>query len=232
MQSRPDVAKALAVAARTLNVQESLEETLSVIAEVARSSIPGFDHVGISTLDRHGKPQTQAATGQLVWDLDTVQYNLEEGPCVDSLHEASVVSAPHIRDDQRWPRYVPLAVERGLQSQLAVKLSLDDHQAIGGLNLYSTVSADVHPEAEHIAELFAAHAAIALGHARDREHLNEALHSRKVIGQALGILMERYSMNEDRAFAFLVRASSTSNIKLREIAQEIVDQANSGSGDS
>ncbi len=232
MQSRPDVAKALAVAARTLNVQESLEETLSVIAEVARSSIPGFDHVGISTLDRHGKPQTQAATGQLVWDLDSVQYGLEEGPCVDSLHEASVVSAPHIRSDQRWPRYVPLAVERGLQSQLAVKLSLDDHRTIGGLNLYSTVSADVHPEAEHIAELFAAHAAIALGHARDREHLNEALHSRKVIGQALGILMERYSMNEDRAFAFLVRASSTSNIKLREIAQEIVDQANSGSGDS
>jgi AmiR/NasT family two-component response regulator len=77
-----------------------------------------------------------------------------------------------------------------------------------------------------VADLFAAHAAIALGQARERETLNEALHSRKTIGQAIGILMERYQMNDERAFAFLVRASSHSHIKLRDIAQELVDQAN------
>lgn len=226
MHPRPDIANALAEAAQTLNLHQTLEEALNVVAHVARDSIPGFDHVGISTLERNGKPETRAGTDDLVWELDTIQYELDEGPCVDSLHQASVVTAPDIRNDRRWPRYVPAAAEKGLLSQMAVKLSLNGQQTIGGLNLYSTSTREIHPEAEHIAELFAAHAAIALGHARDREHLNEALHSRKVIGQALGILMERYTMNEDRAFAFLIRASSTSNIKLRDIAQELVEQAN------
>ncbi|CAA9423524.1 MAG: hypothetical protein AVDCRST_MAG35-2142, partial [uncultured Quadrisphaera sp.] len=91
---------------------------------------------------------------------------------------------------------------------------------------YSTLSDDVDEQAEPIADLFAAHAAIALGNARERATLNEALQSRKVIGEAIGILMERYDMNEDRAFAFLVRASSHGNVKLRDIAQELVDQRN------
>jgi AmiR/NasT family two-component response regulator len=111
---------------------------------------------------------------------------------------------------------------------LAVKLYLDDEGTIGGLNLYSTTSEEIDPEAESIAELFAAHAAIALGNACTQETLNDGLQTRKVIGQAIGILMERYEMTEDRAFAFLVRASSTSNIKLREVAQGLVDQKNSG----
>jgi AmiR/NasT family two-component response regulator len=77
-----------------------------------------------------------------------------------------------------------------------------------------------------LAGLFATHAAIALGHAQERAGLAEGLQTRRVIGQAIGILMTRYEMNEDRAFAFLVRASSHRNIKLRAIAQELVDEAN------
>ena len=121
---------------------------------------------------------------------------------------------------------MPRAVALGLRSQLAVRLYLDETGAMGGLNLYSTTSDDVDPDTEDVADLFATHAAIALGHAREREALNQALQSRTTIGQAIGILMERYSMNDDRAFAFLVRASSHSNLKLRDIAQELVDQAN------
>jgi GAF domain-containing protein len=226
MNTRPDVGQAIASAARSMNHKRTLDETLQAIVEVARASVPGFDEVGISTLHKDGKVQTRAATGDLVHQLDDLQYGLSEGPCVDTLREAHVVVAPHIQHDQRWPRYVPAAVERGLRSQLAVRLYLDDQGTLGGLNLYSTTSDDVDPEAEGTAELFAAHAAIALGNARERENLNQALHSRKVIGQAVGILMERYEMNEDRAFAFLVRASSHANIKLREVAQELVNRAN------
>ena len=81
-------------------------------------------------------------------------------------------------------------------------------------------------DAQALTRLFATHAAIALGHANERENLNEGLQTRKVIGQAIGILMERYKIDEDRAFAFLVRASSHGNIKLRAIAQELVDERN------
>src|SRR3954451_17196629 len=180
----------------------------------------------LSTVDRKGNVVSKAATGDLVWDLDKLQYDLGEGPCVETLRDADVVVAPHLRHDQRWPRYVPQAVRAGLRSQLAVKLYLDDEGTLGGLNLYSTTSDDIDPEAEPLADLFAAHAAIALGHASERENLNQALHSRKVIGQAIGMIMERYQLDEDRAFAFLIRASSHGNIKLRDVAQAMVDDRN------
>jgi GAF domain-containing protein len=95
---------------------------------------------------------------------------------VDALRQAHVVVAPRTHHDQRWPSCVPAAVELGLRSQLAVRRYLDDQGTLGGLNLYSTTSDDVDPEAEGNAELFAAHAAIALGNARERENLNQALH--------------------------------------------------------
>jgi hypothetical protein len=108
---------------------------------------------------------------------------------------------------------------------MAIKLHLD-HGTLGGINFYSTSSDDVGADAQALGRLFATHAAIALGHAHERETFNAGLLTRKVIGQAIGILMERYEMDEDRAFAFLVRASSHTNIKLRAIAQELVDKRN------
>ena len=227
MTDRPDVAASFAAAARAMQQPRSLPETLQTIVEVARDSVPGFDAVGISTVDKRGNAHTRAKAGDLVDTLDAIQYSLGEGPCVETLlHGANVVTAPHIRHDQRWPRYIPRAVKEGLRSQLAVRLFLDDEGTVGGINFYSTVSEEIDPEAESTADLFAAHAAVALGTARERHELNDAMHSRKVIGQAIGIISERYGISEDPAFAFLVRASSHSNTKLRDIAQEIVDQRN------
>jgi GAF domain-containing protein len=226
MDARIDVGQAMASAARTINHPRTLDETLRTIAEVARDSVPGFDQVGISELRRNGKVETLAFTGDLVCKLDELQYGLGEGPCVDTLHQSHIVLAPKLEQDDRWPRFVPRAVELGVKSQLAVKLYLDEEGTLGGINFYSTTSEEVDPDAEGLAELFATHAALALGRARERETLNEALHTRKVIGQAIGMIMERYQMNEDRAFAFLVRASSHANVKLRDIAREIVAERN------
>lgn len=226
MTPRSALASAISSAARSINQAHSLDETLQRIVDVARESVPGFDAVGISTIDHRGNVLTRAKAGDLVDTLDALQYGLGEGPCVDTLRGARLVVAPHIGRDGRWPRYAPQAVQEGLRSQLAVRLYLDDEGTVGGINFYSTVSDEVDQEAESIADLFADHAAIALHNADERENLNQALHSRKVIGQALGIVMERYGLDEDRAFAFLVRASSTGNVKVRDIAQELVDQAN------
>ena len=226
MTDRPDIAASFAAAARAMQQPRSLEQTLQTIVEVARDSVPGFDAVGISTVDKRGNAHTRAKAGDLVDTLDAIQYQLGEGPCVETLHGADIVTAPHIRHDQRWPRYIPQAAKEGLRSQLAVRLFLDNEGTVGGINFYSTVSDDIDPEAESTADLFAAHAAIALGTARERHELNDATHSRKVIGQAIGIIMERYGIGEDPAFAFLVRASSHGNIKVRDVAQKIVDEGN------
>lgn len=215
------VAAALTEAARSINSPRSLDETLDAIVRAAKETVPGFQHIGISTIHRNGRIETQAATGQLVWDLDALQYSLDQGPCVSSIRGDGIVVAPHIRHDQRWPQYVPQAAELGLRSQLALRLH-NDKETLGGLNLYSTDSDDVTEDAVHVAGLFATHAAIALGRSRYEHQLNDAISTRKVIGQAIGIVMERYNISEDRAFHFLARASSTSNVKLRDVAQEIV----------
>ena len=227
MSSNHDAGRAIAAAARALYDGQTLDDTLQRIVEVARESVPGFDQVGITTVDKKGTPTTRATTGELVRTLDAAQYGLREGPCVDTLRGADSVVASHLADDGRWPRYVPVAAEHGVQSQLALKLYLDAEGTMGGLNLYSTTSPTVDPAAESVAELFATHAALALGNARERETLNEALTTRQVIGQAVGIVMERYQISSDRAFDFLVRASSVGNLKLRDVAQELVKQRDS-----
>ncbi|HEX3930761.1 MAG TPA: GAF and ANTAR domain-containing protein [Nocardioides sp.] len=221
------VTAAIASAARRLNdADSSVEATLEAIAFAARESIPGFDLVGISTVDAYGNVSTRAVTDARVLEFDNVQYCLGEGPCLDALGAAHVVSVPRLRQEERWSRYIPRVVQMGLRSQLAVKLGLDENGTLGGINLYSTISDDIEPEAESIAELFAIHAATKLGRVTEVDQLNRAMHTRKVIGQGIGILMERYDIPEDNAFQFLVRASQADNIKVRDIAQRLVDQIN------
>ncbi|MDX6301226.1 MAG: hypothetical protein QOF53_2440 [Nocardioidaceae bacterium] len=225
MDASSAFAQSIDEAARTLNRRRSLDETLQTIVEVACNSVPGFDQVGIATLHKNGEVETRAFTGDLVQRLDEIQYGLREGPCSAALQGTHVVSVSSLRDETRWPRYIPQARSAGVRSQMAVKLYLDQG-TLGGINFYSTIADDVSNDAQALARLFATHSAIALGHAHERENLNEGLQTRKIIGQAIGILMERYEINEDRAFAFLVRASSHRNIKLRSIAQELVDERN------
>jgi GAF domain-containing protein len=217
--------QSIAEAARTLNKPRSLDDTLQTIVEVARNSVPGFDHVGIATVEKKGTIETKAFVGALVLTLDKLQYSLAEGPCSAALQGSEAMSVSNLQHEQRWPHYVPQALGVGVRSQMAIKLYLDE-DTLGGINFYSTTSDDVSPDAQALARLFATHAAIALGHAQERESLTEGLQTRGVIGQAIGILMERYEMNDDRAFAFLVRASSHKNIKLRAVAHELVSEAN------
>jgi GAF domain-containing protein len=223
-QHRSDIAAALAAAAEAINAPHDLDETLGAIVRAARASVPGFDHVGISVRHQDGRFETKAATGELVRALDRLQCELDEGPCVDAMKAQEVVVAEHLPEDHRWPRYRPEAVALGVRSQLGVQLYADD-RTLGGLNFYSSQSETVDPEAEIGAYLFATHAAQALGHAHRESQLAKAVESRTVIGQSIGLLMERYQIDRERAFQFLVRASSTSNTKLRDVARQVADAA-------
>ena len=226
MQSDSAFARSIAEAARTLNQPRSLDETLQTIVEVACNSVPGFDQVGIATLHKKGTVETRAFTGDLVLRLDEAQYGLREGPCSAVLagrRSGIRVESPSTSSGGPGTSRKRRQKASGRRWRSSCT-SIED--ALGGINFYSTISDDVSPDAQALAQLFASHAAIALGHAHERESLNEALQTRKVIGEAIGILMERHAMNEDRAFAFLVRASSHANIKLRAVAQELVNERN------
>lgn len=224
--TRLTVAAALTQAVEEINQSGTLEETFDAIVRAARSSMPAFEHISISLRSGNHTIQTKAGSDQLVWELDAAQYDIGEGPCVDAIeHEHEpVVVVEHARHEQRWPRYIPAAVERGVRSQVGVQIFTNDKH-LGGLNLYSTEHDEVDQESVDIACLFATHVAVMLGHVQKEHNLNQALQSRKMIGQAIGILMERYRIDENRAFQFLLRASSTSNVKLREVAEELVSSS-------
>ena len=225
MVHRPDITDALAHVARHLNETRSLESTLDTIVETAVRSLEGIDHVGVTIAYRDGRMATRAASDQLVTVLDQLQYDLGEGPCVHAIHQEPVTRIEHADRERRWPRFMVPAVSHGLRSQLGLRLYAE-RETLGSLNLYSTSVDVIDPDVQPMAELFAAHASIALGRARRDEDLSAALLTRKVIGQAIGILMERYDLDEDEAFAYLARVSSRSNVKLRDVAKEVVDQRN------
>ncbi|MCW2835294.1 MAG: hypothetical protein JWN68_3247 [Nocardioides sp.] len=225
--TRPTAAAAIAHAVEEINHTGTLEDTLDAIVRATLTSVPGFEHASISTRRRDGTIETLAGNDQLVWELDATQYDLHEGPCVDAIEDEPVVVVEHLRHEQRWPRYIPAAIEKGVRSQAGVQLFTDGRH-LGGLNLYSTENDEIDRSSMDTARLFATHVAVMLGHAQEQDQLNRALDHRKVIGQATGIIMERYSIDEGRAFQFLVRASSTSNIKLYVVAQEVVTSSNEG----
>lgn len=223
-----DTMAAMAAAVRDMHASSDVQETLDAIVRSASISIPGFEHVGITTTLGGGREHTRAASTDLTLELDHLQYELDEGPCLSAIEGPTVTMVPDARHEQRWPRFMKEAVKRGLRSQMGIKLHLDSRGTLGGLNLYSTERDDIDPDAEPMAELFAAQAAVALGSAHEIDGLNQALGSRQLIGQAVGILMERFDLDEGAAFAFLTRASSHGNIKLRDVARQVVDERGHG----
>lgn len=228
MTEHEHIAHAVARMSRAINAPNELDSQLDVIVDVARNSLPEIDHAGISIAHRGGTVETKAATSELVQRLDQLQYSLGEGPCLHAIESDPIVVVNDAVSDLRWPRFVKAAVDLGLRSLLGVRLYLDEHSR-GGLNLYSTSSDTIDPETEFLAELFASHAALAMGRVRVEENLSAALASRTTIGIALGIVMERYGMDRTRAFAYLTRIASTSETKLRDVAEHFVAAATGSS---
>ena len=219
----PRLAEALAAAATSINAARTVVERVLAVVRAAPGTVPGFDEVSISVTFHDGPVQTRAASSPLVERLDSVQYEAEEGPCFEAFTHPHVVLVPSTRAETRWPTYIERATQAGVTAQMAIPLR-NGGEVRGALNLYSTTREGIDPEAPDIAALFATHVGLAMGWARNEEQLNEALATRKTIGQAIGIIMERYQIDDAKAFAFLARVSQTGNIKLRDVAQELVSQ--------
>jgi transcriptional regulator with GAF, ATPase, and Fis domain len=218
------ISDAIIRAARAVNAPSDLQAQLDTIVQVAKDSMPEIDHAGVSVAHKDGTVETKAATGDLVNQLDQLQYSLGEGPCLHAIEAEPVVVVERAWEETRWPRFMSGAREMGLRSQMGVRLYVDECTR-GGLNLYSTSSDTIDSETTHLAELFGSHAALAMGRAWVAENMNAALSSRTTIGIALGILIERYGLDQDGAFRYLTRVSSSSETKLREVAAQVVAEA-------
>jgi len=211
----------VAAAARLLAVEPSVQETLDGIVELAVSMVPGCAAAGISLITRR-EITTAAATDQAVRLGDEMQYELDEGPCLDAVRSEEVVRSDDVVADSRWPRWGPAVTERlGVRSMLCLQLYTTETKH-GALNLYATEPGAFSAADQALAGTFAAVAAAALQAAQTEEQLASAVASRTLIGQAQGVIMERYGLSAPNAFSVLSRISQDSNTKLAVVAEQIV----------
>ena len=198
------------------------------ILALALRLVPGCSAASVTVLDEQDRPTTIAATDDDTRELDRRQYLLQDGPCLDAARRQQVNRWSLLEAEQRWPDFTSLAKELGLRSYLAAGLGLGD-QRVGALNLSSRDTDGFSQLDEGLVSLFIAPAAAAIvsmaryARARDlADQLNQALRSRAVIDQAIGIIMAESKIDAERAFAVLSRASNNRRIKLRDLATEIV----------
>ena len=198
----------------------SRDAALRSIAVSAAANIPGVDFASITLQEAHERLRTLAATDPLAED-GCPSVRAGRGPCYAAVTEDRFVLVNDVSATMAFPRYGSRAAEHGIGAQAAIQLVHNGDRA--GLNLYSRRQEVFDRSTVQFAELFATQAAALLQYAVQVEQLGEALHTRTDIGTAVGIVMERYSIDRNSAFAFLVRNSSNRNLKLRLLAQQVID---------
>ncbi len=217
-----DLAARMAELARTLAGPRNLNEVLAGVASAALELIPGVDTAGVLLIGKEHTFETVPKDASLTNELHRLQMQFDEGPCVQAALGDLIVRTDDFREETRWPQYAPACVQIGVLSGLSFKLYTSDRTA-GALNLFGFQPNIWRGEAETIGAILAAHAAAAILASQEGEQLEAALSTRDRIGQAKGIVMERYKVDDVQAFEMLRQISQDSNTKLVEVAQRVID---------
>lgn len=214
------LARQLSDFARRAQSEEDRGLMLDEVVRAAVQLIPGVDEASISVTIGRRDVSSQHPSGDLPARVDAVQTETGQGPCIDAAYGHETVRVPDMASEDRWPKFAARASALGAASMLSIQLWVENDD-LGALNLYSYTADSFTDESEHVGLLFASHAAVAFAGADKVHHLNIALAHRDLIGQAKGILMERFKITADQAFRILVRVSQDSNRKIFDLAEDL-----------
>lgn len=216
------IAERMAAAAHELQDQHDPNATVKTAVELLVRNVEGCDAASVSLVYGKRRVETPAASDDLAATADRLQQEHREGPALDTLWDEESLYVPDLADDPRWPHWGPGLMElTGVRSVLTFRLfTLKD--IIGALSMYSAKADAFTTEDKAEGQALAARIAIAVLAAQRLEQYESALDSRTIIAQACGLVMERYDIDGARAFALLTRLSQTQNIKVRDVAAELV----------
>ena len=223
------IASALAFTevARSLFLADSVGDSLARAVDLSVVTIEACEFAGAFLLEGD-EVTTRACTDPIVAEVEALRLRTGEGPCLDAIAHKLTFYADELGSDPRWPNFGPKAAAKGIRSLLALPMATDG--TLGALNLYAR-----YPQAFGVVDrarglLLASMAGFAYSIARSHEdeerraeNLHAALTTRELIGQAQGILIERERITADQAFHVLRQASQHLNVKLREVARDLVD---------
>ncbi|PRX96182.1 GAF and ANTAR domain-containing protein [Allonocardiopsis opalescens] len=236
-QRGDEVVAALTELATVLTEEESFGATLDRVVELALHAIPGCTAASVTVLDGSGAAATRAATDDRMREVDRQQYDVDDGPCLDAARNQTTNRCDLAEAAERWPKFTSLALGYGMRSYLSVGLGVAG-RPVGALNLASADVDGFDALDEAFLVLFSSPAtATIIGMRRYAEaralaaQLEQALESRAVIDHAIGVIMAQSQCGTEQAFSILRRASNNRNIKLRDLATEIVSRYdNNGAG--
>lgn len=226
-----ELAGVLAQMGGRLLSQETVDTAVRLVTTLAQTTLPGTVGAGVTLVDERGRKTSAAATDAVTERADSLQYELDEGPCLSAWATRSMVRLDDASRDERWPRWTRAVTPLGVQSALSVPM-VADGTTLGAIKVYGDRVGAYGTHAEEVLTMFAGQACIllanvlSLNHAnRLTEQLREALRTRDVISTAKGIVLAQEGGGEEIAFDRLVRMSQQRGRKLRDVAESIVQAA-------
>jgi GAF domain-containing protein len=216
-----DVATGLAEMVLAMHEEATVSDTVERVLDFACAAVD-CSHAAVVFVHAKRRIETVAATAPVVATLDAQQMELREGPDLSIARDRDGVIVDDTQHEDRWPAWASATAAAGLRSMMGARLYTSE-RTMGSLNVYDSRPHHFSTADLQVLHVVARHAAIALSRVHDSNHLWQAIDSRKLIGQAQGILMERYDLDDNRAFEVLRRHSQNANLKLRDVAQMVVD---------
>ena len=225
-----DVATVLSEMAELLG-EDDVESALQTVVALAARTVPDCDAAGVTLLDERGHPSTAACTDETTLEVDQAQYAEGDGPCLEAARTVTIQRVLVEEAEARWPAFAHASQQVGIKSFLAAPLVVAG-EGIGALNLYSASAHGFGALDEAFVALFTGQvsAAVVSIQRYDRcrrlaDNLKIALDSRAVIEQAKGVLMTTRGLDDQAAFDWLREQSQVRNVKLRRVAEELVQAA-------
>ncbi len=211
---------ALAEAARRVADNPDVQDALQAVVDLAMASC-NCQGASVTLVRADGGAETTATSSAQIEEADDLQYAYDEGPCLRAAEQGGAYLIVNTATDPRWPLWGPAVAKMGLRSVLSIHL-FTDHRVLGALNLYYEAHDDFSDDEIEVAKVVAAHASVALAKVRSERDLWRAIDSRHLIGQAQGMLMERFKLSPEKSFAVLRRYSQQHNVKLRDVAGGLI----------
>jgi transcriptional regulator with GAF, ATPase, and Fis domain len=219
-----DIAALAALVADQQRRESSVETALNELVSSAARQLPGADYAGITLASARDGISNVASTGAYPEMLDEIQQRHQDGPCVAAAWDHHMVYVEDVATEQRWPLYTrDVLANTPILSVLSFEVFVDG-EAVGALNFYAERAHAFGADAKELGLIFATHAALAWQTSQRSAQFRSALASRDVIGQAKGMLIERFDIDAVAAFDLLARLSQESNVKLVDIAERLIAQ--------
>lgn len=202
---------------------DNFPAALDALTRSAARHVPGAQEASITVSGRRNEVSVPSVTNEWAKALDDIQQRHLEGPCLEAAWTRKTITVDDLETDQRWPGYRADALtQTPVRSVLSLPM-FHRETGMGALNLYATVPRAFSDSSRQVAAAYATLGALAWAAAARETQFREALDSRDAIGQAKGILMERYDLTDEAAFNTLVALSQEMNVPVRDIAHRLID---------